>query len=97
MNGKELHELLGAYVLGGLDDADRARFEDHLQRCAVCRDDLAELETLPASLGAVPVPDAVALAVPAPRVPGASRIRPPSSRNLFWTSWRPAAVLPDGG
>ena len=69
MNGKELHELLGAYVLGGLDDADRARFEDHLQRCAVCRDDLAELETLPGLLGAVPVPDAVALAVPAPRVP----------------------------
>lgn len=69
MNGKELHELLGAYVLGGLDDADRSRFEDHLQRCAVCRDDLAELETLPGLLGAVPVPDAVALAVPGPRVP----------------------------
>ena len=26
MNGKEAHELLGAYLLGGLDDADRLRF-----------------------------------------------------------------------
>jgi hypothetical protein len=69
VNGKELHELLGAYILGGLDDADKARFEDHLKQCAVCRDELADLETLPGLLNAVPVPDAVALAVPAPRAP----------------------------
>ncbi len=68
MNGKELHELLGAYVLGGLDDADKARFEDHLQQCGMCRDELADLESLPGLLAAVPVPDAVALAIPAARI-----------------------------
>ena len=81
MNGKELHELLGAYVLGGLDDADRARFEDHLQQCGMCRGELADLESLPGLLDAVPVPDAVALAVPAYRAPGSAaaspEIRPP--------------------
>ena len=76
MNGKELHELLGAYVLGGLDDADRARFEDHLQQCGMCRDELADLESLPGLLAAVPVPDAVALAVPAGRTPAASDTPP---------------------
>ena len=69
MNGKELHELLGAYVLGGLDAADKARFEDHLQQCGMCRDELADLESLPGLLAAVPVPDAVALAIPAARMP----------------------------
>ena len=69
MNGKELHELLGAYLLGGLDDADKARFEEHVRQCAICRDELADLETLPGLLKAVPVPDAVALAVPAARAP----------------------------
>jgi hypothetical protein len=72
VNGRELHELLGAYVLGGLDDADKARFEDHLQQCGRCRDELAELETLPGLLAAVPVPDAVALAIPAARSPNAA-------------------------
>jgi hypothetical protein len=67
VNGKELHELLGAYLLGGLDDADKARFEEHARQCAICRDELADLETLPDLLNAVPVPDAVALAVPAAR------------------------------
>ncbi|MGO4189713.1 anti-sigma factor family protein [Pseudarthrobacter sp. TAF60_1] len=61
MNVADLHHLLGAYVLGGLDSADSQRFEAHLQDCAECRADLAELESLPALLDALPVPDAVAL------------------------------------
>jgi hypothetical protein len=69
VNGKELHELLGAYLLGGLDDADKARFEEHVRQCTICRDELADLETLPGLLNAVPVPDAVALAVPTARAP----------------------------
>ena len=47
MNGKELHELLGAYLLGGLDDADKTRFEDHLQQCGMCRSELEDLKSLP--------------------------------------------------
>ena len=35
--------LLGAYVLGGLDAADRRTVEDHLPNCVTCRDEVAEL------------------------------------------------------
>jgi hypothetical protein len=70
VNGKEVHELLGAYLLGGLDEADKLRFEDHLKNCGTCRSELSDLESLPGLLDAVPVPDAVALAVPAARRPG---------------------------
>lgn len=59
------HQLLGAYLLGGLDDGDRAAFEAHLGRCPVCREDLAGLDTLPMLLDALPAADALALA-PAP-------------------------------
>lgn len=62
------HHLLGAYLLGGLDAGDRAMFESHLGQCRECRDELAGLETLPALLDALPVPDALALT----SVPGAT-------------------------
>ena len=61
MNTSGLHHLLGAYVLGGLDSADSQRFEAHLENCADCRAEIAELESLPGLLDALPVPDAVAL------------------------------------
>lgn len=61
MNASELHHLLGAYILGGLDAADSQRFEAHLEDCADCRAELAGLESLPGLLDALPVPDAVAL------------------------------------
>lgn len=73
MNAADPHMLLGAYLLGGLDPADSQRFEAHLEDCADCRAELARLESLPALLDAVPVPDAVALAAaqrtPAPKEP----------------------------
>ena len=61
MNGADPHGLLGAYLLGGLEAADIAAFEQHLEACAECRQDLDELASLPALLDAVPVRDAVAL------------------------------------
>lgn len=63
MNESGLHQLLGAYLLGGLEPAEVLRFEQHLQECADCRSELAGLESLPALLDALPVPDAVALTV----------------------------------
>lgn len=76
MNASDPHQLLGAYLLGGLDAADSKRFEDHLEGCADCRAELSELESLPALLDAVPVPDAVALAaahrIPVPAEPAGS-------------------------
>ena len=41
---------LGAYVLGALDAADRARTETHLAGCPACRDELVELAGLPGLL-----------------------------------------------
>ncbi|PNI09254.1 anti-sigma factor [Arthrobacter sp. AFG7.2] len=63
MNSAEQHRLLGAYLLGGLDAADLASFEAHLQECGPCRDELAGLAKMPLMLDALPVPDAVALTV----------------------------------
>ncbi|MDP9936613.1 anti-sigma factor family protein [Paenarthrobacter nicotinovorans] len=61
MNGESVHQLLGAYLLGGLEPEEARAFEDHLARCAGCRGELEELESLPALLDAVPAADAVAL------------------------------------
>ena len=38
-----LHRLLGGYLLGGLDEADTDRLDEHLRDCADCR---AELDRL---------------------------------------------------
>ncbi|WP_120519540.1 anti-sigma factor family protein [Arthrobacter celericrescens] len=70
------HTLLGAYLLGGLEPAEALAFEEHLAGCAACRRELAELESLPALLDAVPVPDAVTLAASAGRRPA---VEPPAA------------------
>ena len=46
--------LLGAYVLGGLGETDRHAVITHVQGCADCRRELAELEAMAAALGEVP-------------------------------------------
>ena len=80
MSGPELHQLLGAYLLGGLEPDEAAAFELHLGSCADCRRELDELASLPALLDALPVPDAVALAVaPAAAVPAAGGREPSTS------------------
>ncbi|MEV7133506.1 zf-HC2 domain-containing protein [Arthrobacter sp. NPDC093128] len=76
MSGAEMHKLLGAYLLGGLEPAEATRFEQHLTSCADCRRELDELASLPALLDSLPVADAVALtgtASAAPATPGTGR------------------------
>lgn len=64
--------LLGAYVLGGLDAADRRTVEDHLPTCAICRDEVAELAVLPGLLHRLTPSEAAADLAPAvPTVPTA--------------------------
>jgi len=63
MNGNSVHHLLGAYLLGGLEPQEARLFEDHLAACAQCRQELEQLESVPALLDAVPAADAVALTV----------------------------------
>ncbi|SDY91051.1 Putative zinc-finger [Modestobacter sp. DSM 44400] len=55
----DVRRLLGAYVLGGLDDADRRAVEEHLPGCEPCRSDLARSAPLPALLRRLPVEDAL--------------------------------------
>ncbi len=54
---REIRQLLGVYVVGAIDPAERATVEEHLGQCASCRDELAGLAGLPAMLGRVPAAD----------------------------------------
>ncbi len=54
---REFRYLLGVYVVGAIDPADRAVVDDHLPGCQACRDELAGLAGLPAMLSRVPGPD----------------------------------------
>jgi hypothetical protein len=54
---REFRHLLGVYVVGAIDPADRALVDDHLPGCQACRDELAGLAGLPAMLSRVPAPD----------------------------------------
>lgn len=58
--------LLGAYVLGGLDDADLHLVQDHLPSCTSCRDELAALAALPGLLRRRPTQAEPATFFPAP-------------------------------
>lgn len=69
MSATDPHQLLGAYLLGGLEPDEAAAFEQHLARCTDCRQELDELASLPALLDALPVSDAVALGTAAGREP----------------------------
>lgn len=47
----DMHALTGAYAVDALDDIERARFEAHLDHCADCRAEVAELTATAAMLG----------------------------------------------
>lgn len=61
-----LHELSALYALDALDGAERARFEEHLDDCERCRDEVVGLQAAAASL---------AFAVDGPAPPAALRSR----------------------
>jgi hypothetical protein len=54
---REMRHLLGVYVVGAIDPAERALVEDHLAECQSCRDELAGMAGLPAMLSRVPAAD----------------------------------------
>lgn len=64
---EEVRSLLGVYVLGAIDPADRAIVDAHLPRCRHCRDELAGLAGLPALLGRV-TEEQIAQVAPPPRM-----------------------------
>ena len=53
-----LRELLGVYVVGAIEPAERAAVDAHLDRCHDCREELAGIAVLPALLHRVSLADA---------------------------------------
>ncbi|MEU7889271.1 zf-HC2 domain-containing protein [Microbispora bryophytorum] len=64
MTCEEVRISLGAYVLGALDAEETAEVEAHLDTCAACRAELAELSGLPPLLARVSAEDIERAAAP---------------------------------
>ncbi|MEV7726405.1 anti-sigma factor [Streptomyces sp. NPDC087917] len=98
MNGPDVHESTGAYVLDALPGPEREAFEAHLETCAACAEEVRELAATAALLGravAVEPPPGMREAV-------LRRIReeaapPPTARHARagrpWARWALAACL----
>jgi anti-sigma factor RsiW len=54
---REIRQLLGVYVVGAIDPAERGEVDAHLADCRDCREEVGGLAGLPALLGRVPVAD----------------------------------------
>jgi hypothetical protein len=68
---REIRQLLGVYVVGAIDPAERALVDEHLAECQSCRDELAGLAGLPAMLSRVPAADVERLSLPLLHLPEA--------------------------
>jgi hypothetical protein len=55
---QHVRQLLGVYVVGAIDPAERSVVDNHLASCPDCREELAGLAGLPALLGRVPFAEA---------------------------------------
>jgi hypothetical protein len=55
---QHVRQLLGVYVVGAIDPAERFVVDNHLAVCPDCREELAGIAGLPALLGRVPFPEA---------------------------------------
>jgi anti-sigma-K factor RskA len=67
---REIRQLLGVYVVGAIDPAERALVDEHLPQCPLCRDELAGLAGLPAMLSRVPAADVEWLDAAVTELPG---------------------------
>jgi hypothetical protein len=54
---REIRQLLGVFIVGAIDPAERVIVDEHLGQCSYCRDELAGLAGLPAMLSRVPAAD----------------------------------------
>jgi len=86
-----MHDLVGAYCLDALDADEASAFEEHLEACAACRHELAELAEavlfLAGGIEPEPLPEplkpAVVAARPAPRHASRARGGPSRTRTVF--------------
>lgn len=63
---RRFRELLGVYVVGAIEPNERSLFDEHLNQCYGCREELAGLAVLPALLHRIPVSEAEQLIEPSP-------------------------------
>ena len=49
----DLHTLAGAYAIDALSAEEAREFVKHLEECEACRDEVRELQSAAATLGAV--------------------------------------------
>ncbi|QGV80366.1 anti-sigma factor family protein [Streptomyces ficellus] len=78
---ESVHDTVGAYVLGILDDAEATAFEAHLAGCDLCAHHLEEfsgMEPMLAMLAEAPGPAARPVVLPMPERPGARGGGPPA-------------------
>jgi len=80
---RELRQLLGVYVVGAIDPAERALVDQHLGECAACRDELAGLAGLPAMLSRVPATDVARLGRNVVTLPDAAEPSPELLNSLL--------------
>jgi anti-sigma factor RsiW len=73
---RQMRQLLGVYVVGAIEPAERALVDDHLAECPYCRDELAALAGLPAMLSRVPAADVARLAGDITALPPAAEPSP---------------------
>ena len=66
---RDIRHLLGVYVVGAIDPAERSKVDEHLASCQSCRDELAGLAGLPAMLSRVPAADVEHLSPSATELP----------------------------
>jgi predicted anti-sigma-YlaC factor YlaD len=86
MNGhscREIRQLLGVYIVGAIDPAERAVVDEHLADCPSCRDELAGLAGLPAMLSRVPAADFERLSLTPVGLPGPAEPSPELLNSLL--------------
>ncbi|MGW6457461.1 zf-HC2 domain-containing protein [Streptomyces sp. NPDC055078] len=94
---ESVHDAVGAYVLGVLDDADASAFEAHLAGCDICGahlDEFAGMEPMLAMLAEAPASSASSSALPnSPAPPNVVNL--PSSRSPSgWVGHEPPRPVP---
>lgn len=101
----DVHQLLGAFVLGGLPALEHREFTTHLRECETCQQEAAQLSGLPSLLALVD-PTAVLVVTSSTETPEPDRAVPPVAllhavrrrrRRTRWLLAAAAVVLVLGG
>ena len=88
------HDELSAYTDQAMKPGERARFQQHLQTCTLCQQQLADLQAMRQSLRALPSP-ALGFDL-ASRLEGRLQ-RPPQRRRGPWRAlWGASGLMPTG-